>query len=73
MNSGGRVLIVEVVLPDGDIPRLGKLTDMVVLVFPGGQEHTRAEYNTLLNKAGFRMRGLYPTASPISIVEIMQN
>jgi hypothetical protein len=65
----GRLLIVEMVLPDGDAPHLGKLMDMVMLVFPGGQERTQAEYAALLGNSGFRLESVVPTASAVSVVE----
>ena len=55
MKPDGRLLIVEMVLPAGDTPHPGKMLDMVMLVIPGGQERTEAEYAALLGKAGFRL------------------
>ena len=69
LRSGGRVLIIEMVLPAGDTPHLGKLYDMVMLVFPGGQERTELEYASLLDRSGFRLNRVVPTASAVSIVE----
>jgi hypothetical protein len=69
LRSGGRVLIIEMVLPPGDTPHLGKLYDMVMLVFPGGQERTEREYAALLDRCGFRLSRVVPTASAVSIVE----
>jgi hypothetical protein len=69
MNAHGRLLLVEMVLPSGDTPHPGKMLDMVMLVTPGGQERTAAEYSALLDKAGFRLTRVVPTASPVSIVE----
>jgi hypothetical protein len=69
MKPGGRLLIVEMVLPAGDTPHPGKVLDMVMLVFPGGQERTEAEYASLLGKAGFRLNRVVPTASAVSVVE----
>jgi hypothetical protein len=63
------LLLVEMVLPSGDTPHPGKMLDMVMLVTPGGQERTAAEYSALLDKAGFRLTRVVPTASPVSIVE----
>jgi hypothetical protein len=40
-----------------------------MLVLPGGQERTPAEYSDLLGKAGFRMERVVPTTSAVSIVE----
>ena len=69
MQPDGRLLIIETVLPTGDTPHQGKLQDMVMLVLPGGQERTEAEYNTLLSKAGFRLNRVVPTESVVSVVE----
>ena len=65
----GRLLIVETVLPMGDTPHQGKVQDMVMLVVPGGQERTEAEYDSLLGKAGFRLSRVVPTESVVSVVE----
>jgi hypothetical protein len=65
----GRLLIVEMVLPDDDTPHLGKMLDIMMLVGPGGQERTGEEYRALLKKADFRMTRVVPTASDVSIVE----
>ena len=69
IGPNGRLLIVETVLPEGDTPHQGKLQDLVMLVFPGGQERTEAEYADLLGKADFRLRRVVPTTSVVSIVE----
>jgi hypothetical protein len=63
------VLIVEMVLPAGDAPHPGKMLDMVMLVVPGGQERTKAEYLALFDNVGFRLDRLVPTASEVSVVE----
>lgn len=69
MKPDGKLLIVEFVLPEDDTPHLGKLADMIMLVIPGGQERTPAQYDDLLTKAGFRITRVVPTESPVSIVE----
>lgn len=69
MKPDGRLLIVEMVLPPGDTPHPGKVLDMVMLVVPGGQERTQAEYTPLLSKAGFRLTQVVPTESAVSVVE----
>jgi len=66
---GGRLLIVEMVLPPGDAPHPGKILDMMMLVGPGGQERTEPEYAELLAKAKFRLQRVVPTPSPVSVVE----
>jgi hypothetical protein len=69
IKPDGRLLIVETVLPTGDAPHQGKVQDMVMLVVPGGQKRTEAEYSTLLGKARFRLVRVVPTDSVVSIVE----
>jgi hypothetical protein len=69
IKPGGRLLIVEMVLPDGDAPHPGKLSDLVMLAMVGGQERTETEYASLLGKAGFRVQQVVPTASAVSVVE----
>ena len=69
MKPGAKLLIVEFVLPEGNEPHFGKLTDMVMLAIPGGEERTASEYRSLLAKAGLKMTRVVPTTSDVSIVE----
>jgi len=69
IGRSGRLLIVEMVLPEGDTFHPGKMLDMMMLVGPGGQERTASEYAELLSKAGFKLTKVVPTASAVSIVE----
>jgi hypothetical protein len=69
MDTGGRLLILEMVLPDDDAPHPGKMLDVMMLVGPGGQERTAREYDALLSKAGFRLARVVPTPSAVSVVE----
>jgi hypothetical protein len=69
VGRGGRLLIVEMVLPEGDAPHVGKMLDMMMLVGPGGRERTTDEYATLLRRADFRLTRVVPTKSDVSIVE----
>ena len=70
--ADGRLLIVEMVLPEGDVPHPGKLLDMVMLTAPGGEERTPSQYSVLLDQAGFRMTRVVPTASLVSVVEAVR-
>jgi hypothetical protein len=69
MRPDGRLLIVEAVVPEGNAPHQAKLQDLVMMVLPGGQERTEAEYAGLLGKAGFRLRRVVPTSSVVSVLE----
>ena len=69
MNPGGRVLIVESVIADGNGQDFGKLLDIEMLVAPGGKERTAAEYEELYRRAGLRLTRIVPTKSPYSVIE----
>lgn len=64
-----RLLLFEMVVPAGDEPHFSKIQDLEMLVSPGGVERTEQEYRDLLNQAGFELRRIIPTQSPLSIVE----
>jgi SAM-dependent methyltransferase len=66
---GGRLVIVETVLPGANQPSPGTLTDLIMLASQRGQERTEAEYRDLLAKAGFRLTRVVPTASAVSVIE----
>jgi hypothetical protein len=69
LKPDGRLLLIEMVLPPGDVPHPGKLLDITMLVMTDGQERTEAEYADLLSRAGFRFTCAVPTKSAASIVE----
>ena len=69
MPATGRLLLVETVLPPGNDPAFGKLTDLAMLVWTGGQERTEADYRALLAAAGFALTRVVPTRSSLSVVE----
>jgi hypothetical protein len=69
MQPDSRLLIIEMVLPTGNAPHLGKMLDIIMLAVPGGQERTEPEYRALFDKAGFRLKRVVPTESAVSVVE----
>ena len=72
LADGGRLLLVEAVVPEGNEPSFAKQMDLQMLVMTGGRERTAAEYRALLARAGFEMTGVIPTKSPVSIVEAVK-
>lgn len=65
----GKLLLFEMVLPEGAPPHLGMLLDLEMLVQAGGRERTATEYADLLSRAGFRQTRVVPVPGPMSIVE----
>jgi hypothetical protein len=69
MGPKSRLLIVEFVLPEGNEFHPGKMTDMIMLTIPGGEERTEQQYRELLAKAGFQLERVVATDSAASVVE----
>lgn len=67
----GRVLLVDMVLPDDDRAHLGKDLDMRMLaLFGGGRERTESEYHDLLARADLRGRQVAElSALQLSLIE----
>lgn len=72
IKPGGKLLIVEVVVPEGNEPHYSKLLDLEMLTSPGGVERTAQEYDALLAQAGLRLTRIIPTKSPFSIIEAVK-
>ena len=72
MKPGGKVLIVEVVVPEGNKPHYSKLLDLEMLASPGGIERTEKEYDALLAQAGLRLTRITATKTPFSIIEAVK-
>lgn len=68
MAPGGKVLVVEMVIPPGNEPGFGKWLDLMMLLV-AGQERTKEEYNCLFSAAGLKMTDVIQTTSDVSIVE----
>jgi len=68
--AAGRLLIVEMLVPEGNDPSAAKNFDMLMMLFPpDGLERTEHEYRTLLQAGGFEISRVTPTASPVSVIE----
>ena len=69
MTPGGKLLLVEAVIPQSDEPAFSKFIDLNMLVMTGGRERTEAEYRNLLAAAGFELTRIISTPSPFSVIE----
>ncbi|HEX5736322.1 MAG TPA: methyltransferase [Blastocatellia bacterium] len=69
MAEGGKLLLVEAVVPAGNEPHFSKFIDLNMLVMTGGRERTEEEYRQLLEAGGFKLTKVIPTESPVSIIE----
>ncbi|MGH3272751.1 MAG: methyltransferase [Streptosporangiaceae bacterium] len=66
---GARLVLIEMVLPDGDEPHLAKMMDLVMLAMLAGRERTAEEYRALLARSGFTLDRIVGSRSPYSFIE----
>jgi hypothetical protein len=67
---GGRVLIVEHVVPGPETPHFAKLFDIHMMCALTGRERTEKEYAQLLEKAGLQyVQTHYPPSKTIGVIE----
>lgn len=68
------LLIIEMVVPEGNEPSLSKLLDIQMMAsMDGGKERTASEFKTLLQNAGFTINRIISTIAPICLVEAKKN
>ncbi|WP_456093738.1 methyltransferase [Mycolicibacterium rutilum] len=65
----GKLLLLEMVLPDRADAFIGFQLDLEMLVTVGGRERTRDDFANLLRQAGFRLDRVIDTVAPVSIIE----
>ena len=69
VGAGGRVLIIEAIIPPGNKPSFGKTQDINMLINVGGRERTQAEYRALYEEAGFELTRCLPVMGELHIIE----
>ncbi len=69
MVQGGKLLVVEGVVPSGNEPSVSKFFDLAMMVLPGGMERKEDEYRQLFDAAGFRLTRIVPTRTWVSVIE----
>ncbi|HEY9402563.1 MAG TPA: methyltransferase [Pyrinomonadaceae bacterium] len=69
MPEDGKLLLVEMVVPEGNEPHFAKIQDLEMMLSPGGLERTEHEFRELFAAAGFELTRIIPTASPMSVIE----
>ena len=72
MNPGGKILVIDHVIPEGNEPHIGKLLDIEMLLIPGGIERTRTQFEDLFSTVGLRLTKIVPTATPLCMIEGMR-
>jgi O-methyltransferase domain/Dimerisation domain len=68
MKPDSRLILIEEIIPDGPELTWAKWLDLQMLVGPGGQERTVAEYAALFAKSGFELDQIIPTPTGSSLI-----
>ncbi|CDR33164.1 methyltransferase [Criblamydia sequanensis] len=69
MTEKSRLLIIETILLPKDRSRYANCMDMQMMMITGGKERTGEAFKEMLEKAGFQIVDIYPTATEFSIIE----
>jgi SAM-dependent methyltransferase len=68
-RPGGRVAIIDALLPDAPGDHAGFLMDLNMMVMTGGRERSAADFEKLLERTGFRLESVTPTPTPMAVVQ----
>lgn len=67
--GNGALLLVELLLPEGNQPSFGKFSDVLMLMLTGGKERSIEQYRKLLAGAGFHLNQVYPVPGDFCVIE----
>jgi hypothetical protein len=73
MAAHAKLLVVELVVPEGDAPHPAKWVDLHMLVMASGRERTEAQYRSLLHAAGLKLASVWPIPGGQSVLEAVPN
>jgi SAM-dependent methyltransferase len=69
MRPHGRVVVAEMMIVEDGRASPAVLLDLNMLVMLSGKERTEQEYADLFEAAGLRISGVFPTDSPMFVIE----
>lgn len=70
LAGGGRLLVVEMLVPTDGAPHASRWSDLGMMVLTGGRERSVDEFGQLLAAAGYRIRNVLPVpGSAFSVIE----
>ena len=72
MDEKGKLLLIEMIVLEGNQPDLSKFLDLNMMVITGGRERTEGEFKSLLAASGFELTRVIRTMSPVCIIEAVR-
>ena len=70
MRPADKLLIIEQVVPVGNVPHPNKTMDMVMMFLLGGKQRSFEEWSELFALAGLTSGRVIPTSTPYTILEV---
>jgi hypothetical protein len=70
MADGGRVIVVDMVVPEGPDYGLTLAADMNMMLLAGGRERTRSEFALLCERSGLKLVSVTPTLTSLAVLEM---
>lgn len=67
--QGARLLVIEMLIPEGNAPHPARELDLLMMCVTGGRERTQVEFSTLMEATGWRFERVVPMAGPTVILE----
>lgn len=67
--AGACLVLMEMVVPEGDGPHFTKMVDLTMLAMVGGRERTQAEWRRLLADGGFQLVRIVSGSGSDSAIE----
>lgn len=68
MRPEGRIVVVEIVVPEGNDPSFAKWMDLMMITY-GGKERSEKQYRQLFADAGCELTRIVPTRAGVSVIE----
>jgi hypothetical protein len=68
-TPGARLVLLEMVMPDGDGPHFTKMVDLIMPAIAGGRERSRTEWRDLLVAGGFVLDRVVAGSGAFSVIE----
>jgi hypothetical protein len=69
MHPGGRLLVIDAVIPEGDTPHQAKALDLMMMTALVGRERTRTDFAALFAAADLRLTRVLETSTVLAVIE----
>ena len=69
VNDGGKLLVIDSVVPTDGTPHVSMISDLEMMLFPSGKERTASEFSDLFADSGWQLKRILPTSSHVSVIE----